>query len=266
MSIPRLWIIPGLPPSTQASRIACVRNPSTGSQRFRILTRFFRSPGAQLEPTSSSLLGALTPIIASAHLTPPRQCTVSPTDPSPLVPASNAHAPAPNHPVSSVRAGTPLVGLGFTKNNLDPIALEDHEYPAWLWECLGKSDGGKTDGREERGDLFCKTGLSFSHFLLEQIAYQLPTYTVANVYLLEAKSKKQRQAAAKQLRKAELANPASFEPKIPIEEQTVDLLFDEQGSTQATLAAQALRGDLTKAMRKKRRASIKEANFLKGMR
>ena len=66
---------------------------------------------------------------------------------------------------SSVPAGTVLKGLNFMKNKQDPIALEDHEYPEWLWGVLEKRvDGGKA-GEEGDGDLFCRyllTRLSMS--------------------------------------------------------------------------------------------------------
>ncbi|CAO3638458.1 unnamed protein product [Cunninghamella blakesleeana] len=37
---------------------------------------------------------------------------------------------------SSVTAGTPLKGINFLKEGKDPIALEDQEYPMWLWDLL----------------------------------------------------------------------------------------------------------------------------------
>ena len=56
--------------------------------------------------------------------------------------------------LSSTPAGTPLKGLNFLKSRSDPIALEDSEYPSWLWDIL-KKDGKKgEDGKE--GDLFCR--------------------------------------------------------------------------------------------------------------
>lgn len=40
------------------------------------------------------------------------------------------------------------------KNQQDPLALEDHEYPDWLWSILDKGEtaSDKVDGE---GDLFC---------------------------------------------------------------------------------------------------------------
>lgn len=59
-------------------------------------------------------------------------------------------------PKSSVAAGTVLKGLNFLKNKQDPVALEDHEYPAWLWTALqDKSGASGKKGAEEEGDLFC---------------------------------------------------------------------------------------------------------------
>lgn len=59
-------------------------------------------------------------------------------------------------------------------------------------------------------------------------------------------------------------NPGMLIPKVPIYEQTVDLPAGD-GSLQGAHRAGEARGELTKAMRDKRRATIKEANFLKAM-
>lgn len=79
-----------------------------------------------------------------------------------------------------------------------------------------------------------------------------------------AKSKKQRRMAAKALRKQQLLNPEALAPKIPLHEQTIDLPAGD-GSLQGAIEAMEARDALTKAMRKNRRAKIKEANFLKAM-
>jgi len=79
-----------------------------------------------------------------------------------------------------------------------------------------------------------------------------------------AKSKKQRRVAAKRLRKEQALNPEMLVPKVPVYEQTVDLPAGDGSLGGAVQAAQA-RGELTKAMRDKRRAEIKEKNFLKAM-
>lgn len=54
-------------------------------------------------------------------------------------------------------------------------------------------------------------------------------------------------------------------PKIPLQQQTIDLPAGTDGGVEGALGAVAVRDALTKAMRKERRAKIKEANFLKGM-
>lgn len=64
--------------------------------------------------------------------------------------------------------------------------------------------------------------------------------------------------ANKRLRKEAQLHPGGTVQKVPLYEQTIDLpAVGEE--------AQKGREDLTKAMRKKRRRDIKEANFLKGM-
>jgi large subunit ribosomal protein L54 len=70
--------------------------------------------------------------------------------------------------------------------------------------------------------------------------------------------------AAKRLRKEQLANPGMLAPKIPIYEQTIDLPAGD-GTVEGAVQAREARGELTKAMRDKRRAGIKERNFLKAM-
>lgn len=134
---------------------------------------------------------------------------------------------------SSVAAGTPLKGLNFIKGKQDPVALEDNEYPAWLWTVLEKSAANKNSGSgADEGDLF-------------------------------SKSKKQRRAAARALRKQQLLNPESLAPKVPLHEQTIDLPSgDKTSSFSGNLDASSARSQLTKSMRTQRRAKIKEANFL----
>ncbi|KAH7408365.1 mitochondrial ribosomal protein L37-domain-containing protein [Phaeosphaeria sp. MPI-PUGE-AT-0046c] len=132
---------------------------------------------------------------------------------------------------SSIPAGTPLKGLNFEKNKQDPVALSDDEYPEWLWTILSRQE--KSSEGAGMGDLF-------------------------------SKSKKQRRLAAKRLRKEQAMNPGMLEPKVPLYEQTVDLPAGD-GSLEGAVRAQDARGELTKAMRDKRRADIKEKNFLKAM-
>ncbi|OAL55911.1 hypothetical protein IQ07DRAFT_183129 [Pyrenochaeta sp. DS3sAY3a] len=157
---------------------------------------------------------------------------------APSTPGSGAAAsakPAEKKPSgmikSSVPAGQPLKGLNFLKNAQDPVALPDDEYPAWLWTVLDRQEK-KAEGGAA-GDLF-------------------------------SKSKKQRRLAAKRLRKEQAMNPELLVPKVPLYEQTIDLPAGD-GSIQGAVQAADARDGLTKAMRVKRRATIKEANFLKAM-
>lgn len=80
----------------------------------------------------------------------------------------------------------------------------------------------------------------------------------------EAKSKKQRRLAAKRLRKQALTNPDLLVPKVPIYEQSIDLPAGD-GTIQGAVEAAKAREELRKAMRVKRRSTIKEGNFLKSM-
>lgn len=54
-------------------------------------------------------------------------------------------------------------------------------------------------------------------------------------------------------------------PRVPLEEQSIDLPGNKDGTMVGALEALRARQDLTKALRTKRRSAIKEANFLKGM-
>jgi len=126
----------------------------------------------------------------------------------------------------------PLKGLGYFKGKDPPVALEDHEYPDWLWGLLDKKGGAKKDGA-----------------------------VVGDTY---SKSKKTRNKARLAL-KAAKANPDSLKPKIPIEQQSIDLPVGD-GTIKGTIEAARERERVTEAMRKGRRKSIKEKNFLKTMR
>lgn len=81
-----------------------------------------------------------------------------------------------------------------------------------------------------------------------------------------AKSKKQRRVAAKRLRKMAALHPEGLAPKIPLEQQSIDLPANEEGTLSGAIEADQSREDITKRLRQKRRGSIKTANFLKGMR
>lgn len=85
-----------------------------------------------------------------------------------------------------------------------------------------------------------------------------------------AKSKKQRRLALKRQRQLEAKLLASGDlealvPKVPLHKQTVNLPAAEGGTLREALEAVDRREELRKAMRKERRAKIKESNYLKTM-
>ncbi|KAL1643278.1 hypothetical protein SLS58_004949 [Diplodia intermedia] len=186
---------------------------------------------------AASAKAPATDAARSASLAPPATSTSeaqpfsTPSTPAPSGGSKPSSSTTPALVQSSVPAGTPLRGLNFLKNKTDPVAMEDSEYPAWLWTVLRPEGASKEDADE--GDLF-------------------------------SKSKKQRRLAAKRLRRQAMLNPDLLAPKVPVYEQTVDLPAGD-GSAKGSLHADRAREDLTKAMRTQRRKQIKEANFLKAM-
>ncbi|KAK3984121.1 mitochondrial ribosomal protein L37-domain-containing protein [Cladorrhinum sp. PSN332] len=142
-------------------------------------------------------------------------------------------------PLSSCPAGTILSGLNYFKGQADPVALPDEDYPAWLWKCLeAKEDTSKASDADAGDEL--------------------------------AKSKKQRRLAAKRVRDAQAKLLASGDlealvPKIPLQKQSINLPAGASGKLEDALAAADSREDLRKAMRKERRQTIKESNYLKSM-
>ncbi|KAI1341475.1 mitochondrial ribosomal protein L37-domain-containing protein [Xylariaceae sp. FL0016] len=141
-------------------------------------------------------------------------------------------------PLSACPEGTVMTGLNYFKNRTDPVALADEAYPEWLWRCLDvqkKADDGEGD---DAGDEF-------------------------------SKSRKQRRIAAKRQRQLEArllaeGNIEALAPKIPLQHQSINLPGSD-GTVEGAVAAQDAREDLRKAMRRERRAKIKESNYLKSM-
>ncbi|KAH6898721.1 mitochondrial ribosomal protein L37-domain-containing protein [Thelonectria olida] len=136
-------------------------------------------------------------------------------------------------------AGTPLAGLNYFKNGQDPVALKDEEYPEWLWSCLDVIKSNKDSTDDGAGDEF-------------------------------SKSKKQRKLAAKRQKTLEArafaeGNLEALAPKIPIQQQSVNLPGNDNGGVEHNIEAAKAREELKKAMRKERKAKIKEANYLKSM-
>ncbi|KAK4648614.1 uncharacterized protein QC761_111810 [Podospora bellae-mahoneyi] len=141
--------------------------------------------------------------------------------------------------LSSCPAGTVLNGLNYLKGKTDPVALPDDQYPEWLWKCVEVGQKRSDDADADAGDAY-------------------------------SKSKKQRRLAAKRQRQLEAKLMASGDlealaPKIPIQKQTINLPAAPTGELKEVLEAADKRQELRKAMRKERRANIKESNYLKTM-
>ncbi|KAI1757254.1 mitochondrial ribosomal protein L37-domain-containing protein [Xylaria castorea] len=175
----------------------------------------------------------------SAAEAPATEAATTTTTPSLSTPLADSEGAAAKESLSSCREGTILTGLNYFKTKTDPLALADDAYPEWLWRCLDvqhKTDEGEAD---DAGDEF-------------------------------SKSKKQRRLAAKRLRAQELklraeGNLEALAPKIPLQHQSINLPFNADGTTEGALAAHNAREELRRAMRRERKAKIKESNYLKSM-
>ncbi|KAA8564271.1 hypothetical protein EYC84_011215 [Monilinia fructicola] len=180
--------------------------------------------------TPSSPRTAGPPTATSTGVAQPFSTPLSPS-PAALGISSQPAKKSVPLPTSSVPAGTILRGLNFLKGRDDPVALKEEEYPEWLWHCLDVKT--TVDGAEATG------GDEFS------------------------KSKKLRRQAAKARRKAEerarlSGDTSMLQVKVPLQQQSIDLPTEGKEALEQ-------RADLRKAMRKERRAKIKEGNYLKGM-
>ncbi|KAK0656535.1 mitochondrial ribosomal protein L37-domain-containing protein [Cercophora newfieldiana] len=174
------------------------------------------------------------------HNAAPTPAAAAPATLTPLIDGAAAAAAAPAaEPLSSCPAGTVLKGLNYVKGQTDPVALPDNQYPAWLWNCLEVQKKTDTAADAEAGDEF-------------------------------SKSRKQRRLAAKRKEQAEAkllasGNLEALVPKVPLPAQSINLPGAGQGKLEDVLAAASKREELRKALRKDRKAKIKESNYLKTM-
>ncbi|KAH6619789.1 mitochondrial ribosomal protein L37-domain-containing protein [Chaetomium sp. MPI-SDFR-AT-0129] len=231
----------------------CIRRAAVLSARqitpAQPLTRATPAAAATATTTTRSFTTTLTTRNASptspaaAPAAPATESASSSTpDLTPLTPASAGGAAADAaaaKPLSSCAAGTVLNGLNIFKGKTDPVALPDEAYPAWLWTCLDSQTKADTSADADAADEF-------------------------------SKSKKQRRLALKRqrLHEARLLASGDLEalaPKIPLQKQTINLPAAEPGNLQQAIEAVDKREELRKAMRRERRAKIKETNFLKAM-
>ncbi|TLS28825.1 hypothetical protein PpBr36_00774 [Pyricularia pennisetigena] len=175
-------------------------------------------------------------------LRPLNAAAAAPSPATDAAPASEAPAETAANatPVlSSCPKGTILKGLNYFKDRSDPVALADDAYPAWLWNCISVTKKAATVDADAGADEF-------------------------------SKSKKQRRLAAKKQRALEAQLLASGDlsalaPKIPVQQQSINLPGAEDGSVESAVEAAQTREALRSAMRKERKAKIRENNYLRSM-
>ncbi|KAJ6263327.1 hypothetical protein Dda_1890 [Drechslerella dactyloides] len=129
--------------------------------------------------------------------------------------------------LSSVAAGTQLKGINYINKLSDPIALPDEEYPAWLWTVL----------EDRRPQLNTEP--------------QLSAEDAADLF---SKSKGRRKMAQKRIAEKQAANEGQL--AVPSDWRTDDMPFETYEESQKAIM------EAKKASRARRRAAIKERNFL----
>ncbi|KAL4765594.1 mitochondrial 54S ribosomal protein mL54 [Aspergillus foveolatus] len=138
-------------------------------------------------------------------------------------------------PPSSCPAGTPLAGLNYFKNKPEVVALEDSEYPDWLWSLLDSTNKEAKKGGVDPSTL----------------------------------NKKQRKRYEKKM----AARAATLPVQIPLHHQATDITpahYNRNGELSGDLLQEAAesqekRSEITKSAREARRKAIREANFLSGL-
>ncbi|OTA69221.1 hypothetical protein K449DRAFT_384145 [Hypoxylon sp. EC38] len=208
----------------------CLQRASALGSRISQLP--IRTVPTALRPFSST--------ISRRSSSPAPEPPSSSTKESPVFSTPLSDAPTEEKPsLSACPEGTILAGLNYFKNQTDPVALSDDAYPPWLWNCLEVQKKADEEADDDAGDEF-------------------------------SKSKKQRRLAAKRQRALEArllaeGNLEALAPKIPLQQQSINLPSNEDGTPEGAVAAQQAREELRKAMRKERKAKIKESNYLKSM-
>ncbi|KAK4155508.1 mitochondrial ribosomal protein L37-domain-containing protein [Chaetomidium leptoderma] len=211
--------------SKEAQALTRTTTAAAAAAATRTFTTTLRTRNAAPTPAAA----------APAAATASAESTTTP-DLTPLTPPpADAKAAA----LSSCPEGTVLSGLNYFKGKTDPAALRDEAYPSWLWNCLEVQKKAASTADADAGDEF-------------------------------SKSKKQRRLALKRqrLQEARLLASGDLEalvPKIPLHKQTVNLPSAEPGNLGQAIEAVDKREELRQAMRKERRAKIKETNYLKAM-
>ncbi|KAF3924789.1 hypothetical protein ABW21_db0201042 [Orbilia brochopaga] len=142
---------------------------------------------------------------------------------SPEKPSADAKPKA----LSSVPAGTPLKGINYLKKLSDPVALPDEEYPEWLWRVL----------EDRRPQINSEP--------------QLSAEDAADLF---SKSKGRRKMAQKRIAEKAAANTGKL--AVPVDWRTDDMPSETYEESQQAI------GEAKVASRARRRAAIKERNFL----
>ncbi|KAI0193158.1 mitochondrial ribosomal protein L37-domain-containing protein [Astrocystis sublimbata] len=225
-------------------RASAPRTPRLASSRTTPISSSFASPSPTSWnlPIRSSISRPISSTATRANAaaaadpaetsTPPLSMPLGDSD-------GDGAASAAKEGLSSCPEGTILVGLNYFKQQTDPVALADDAYPEWLWRCLDVQHNADEGEADDAGDEF-------------------------------SKSKKQRRIAAKRQRALEAklvaeGNLEALAPKIPIQHQSINMPANESNTTEGAVAAHNAREELRRAMRRERKAKIKESNYLKSM-
>ncbi len=203
--------------------------------------------------------------VPAATSTSAAQPFSTPLTPSPQAAGITAARPKPAKAIKSlIPAGAPLRGLNYLKDRNDPVALPDAEYPEWLWTCIEPTAGKKKSGGGDDGGGAAAGSLpSLSSFVHRWVCNRVWRGPDDERDIGQSTKKATGGKAARKL--ASMSGVESARQTVPLAEQSVDLPSNPRQDLEGAMQAANARDELTKALRVRRRGSIKEANFLKGM-
>lgn len=130
------------------------RQPSGGPGSITIPSAISSATPGVSQPLSTPTHGVPEP---PQWVNPGKNAAAAPTD----VAGTSAGPAAPTHEPSSLLAGTVMKGLNYMKNKPEIVALEDHEYPDWLWTLL--DDKAKKSSESGGVDVSCMFSISSSY-------------------------------------------------------------------------------------------------------
>ncbi|KAE8351336.1 mitochondrial ribosomal protein L37-domain-containing protein [Aspergillus coremiiformis] len=154
--------------------------------------------------------------------------------------------------------GTKLTGLNYFKNQPEIVALEDSEYPDWLWELVAKKRKYKTLEEIDRSTLKIWQQKIYDKKMAARLASRSPRYPVHHhaTDLVPAHYNRTRR-----LREATDDQPTGGQAtggQATGDEASGDTLAEATESLEMC-------SEITKSAREARRKAIKEANFLRGL-